>query len=291
MAYQVICFGEVLWDFLPQGKEPGGAPMNVTYHLNKSGVPASLISKVGTDDLGEEILKVMHGRKIPTPYIEIDPAHETGKVYANTDKKEEVKYTIVEGVAWDFIEWKPEFESVLKQAKYFVFGSLAAREKISRNTLLKLLEIAPIKVFDVNLRAPHYTREGIELLMQKADLLKLNDAELEIIAGWLGNFASDLEKMEALAKKFSVDTIVVTLGAKGAALLTQGRFYEQPGFKVQVADTVGSGDAFLAGFLSALLNQQDPQTALRKACALGAIVAQYAGGCPEYSTEESLELL
>ena len=291
MAYQVICFGEVLWDFLPQGKEPGGAPMNVTYHLNKSGVPASLISKVGKDDLGDEILKVMFNRRIPTPYIEVDAAHETGKVYANTDKKEEVKYTIVEGVAWDYIEYKPEFETILRQAKYFVYGSLAAREKVSRDTLLKLLEAAPIKVFDVNLRAPHYTREGIEMLMQKADLLKLNDAELEVIGGWLGNFPTDFEKMEALAKKFSIDTIVVTLGAKGAALLTHGRYYEQPGFKVQVADTVGSGDAFLAGFLSALLNQQDPQSALRKACALGAIVAQYAGGCPEYNTEESLELL
>jgi len=280
-----------LWDFLPKGKEPGGAPLNVTYHLNKTGVPAALISRLGKDELGEEFMRVLREKKIPAVFISSDPDHDTGKVFADTNQKEEVTYRIVEPVAWDFIEWKPEFQEAVGRADYFVFGSLACRNEYSRNSLLKLLEAANIRVFDVNLRPPHFQKETIVELMKKAELLKLNHNELELIAGWFGNETDEIEQMKLLQEKFSINTVVVTRGARGACVLTNGKWYEQSGFKVQVVDTVGSGDAFLAGFLSSLLNKHDPQYCLELACALGATVARYAGACPDYAMEEALELI
>jgi fructokinase len=291
MPHRVICFGEILWDFLPKGKEPGGAPLNVTYHLNKTGVPAALISRLGKDELGEEFMRVLREKKVPAVFISSDPDHDTGKVFADTNQKEEVTYRIVEPVAWDFIEWKPEFQEAVGRADYFVFGSLACRNEYSRNSLLKLLEAANIRVFDVNLRPPHFQKETIVELMKKAELLKLNHNELELIAGWFGNETDEIEQMKLLQEKFSINTVVVTRGARGACVLTNGKWYEQSGFKVQVVDTVGSGDAFLAGFLSSLLNKHDPQYCLELACALGATVARYAGACPDYAMEEALELI
>lgn len=291
MPYRVICFGEILWDFLPKGKEPGGAPLNVTYHLNKTGVPSALISRIGKDGLGEELMKVLLEKKIPTPFIGIDPLHETGKVFADTNQKEEVTYRIVEPVAWDFIEWHPEYEKALAAADYFVFGSLACRNEGSRNTLLRLLEAGAVKVFDVNLRPPHFKQEIITDLMGRADIVKLNHHELELISGWFKGPKDEKGQMALLQDKFSINPIVVTRGARGASLLTDGKWYEQGGFKVQVVDTVGSGDAFLAGFLASLLNRNDPQHCLQVACALGATVARYSGACPDYAMEEALELV
>lgn len=284
--HQVICFGEVLWDLLPSGAVPGGAPMNVAYHLHKLDKEPALITRVGKDEKGEELKKIFSERGVCTDYFQDDDRHETGKVYAREGANHEMSYEIVMDAAWDFIGWRDEHEGLVKDAPYFVFGSLAARSETSRNTLMKLLESARTKVFDINLRAPHYSQDLIETLLHKADILKLNESELELLTRWfIGEVPVD-ESIKRIAEKFSLSTVVVTLGAEGALLFMEGKMYRHQGYKVVVKDTVGSGDAFLASLLSQLMKGAQPAAALDFANGLGALIASKTGACPEYALSE-----
>src|ERR687886_419692 len=150
--HQVVCFGEVLWDILPTGALPGGAPMNVAYHLKKLGINPALITKIGLDDYGKKLVNMLSESGVSTEYFDMDYEHPTGLVYANMNNHHEVVYDIVYPSAWDFIEWKEEFANLVQQAEFFVYGSLTSRSKVSRDTLEQLLELARIKVLDINLR-------------------------------------------------------------------------------------------------------------------------------------------
>ncbi|WP_153800465.1 carbohydrate kinase family protein [Foetidibacter luteolus] len=281
--HPVVCFGETLWDILPAGKMPGGAPMNVAYHLNKLGKNPAIISRIGLDDLGKELVQAFENRGMNTDYFQADDEKSTGKVYAEIRENNEVHYDIVKPVAWDFIAWDDSFTSLLSGARYFVFGSLATRCKQSRQTLLQCLDEAPVKVLDINLRPPHYNKKIVEELLKRADILKMNLAELHLITGWFSNYKNDEERISLLAERFALDTLLVTKGGDGAVLLYNGSFYNHPGYKVEVVDTVGSGDAFLAGFLSSVIDGALPDDALDFASRMGAYVASCRGGCPEYS--------
>src|SRR5205823_4645529 len=151
--HKVVCFGEVLWDILPSGPVPGGAPMNVSYHLQKLNKNPALITRIGMDEKGQELMNVFSGHGVSTDFFQADNKYETGKVYANPNEYNEVIYDIVKPVAWDFIAWENAFAELMADAEFFVFGSLAARNKISKDTLFRLLEIAKSKVLDINLRA------------------------------------------------------------------------------------------------------------------------------------------
>ena len=287
----VVCFGETLWDLLPQGKLPGGAPMNVAYHLGKLGKSPAIISRVGEDDLGTELLQVCEAKHIDTRYFQVDKQHPTGKVFATIREDNEVQYEIVKPVAWDFIQWEDQYAALIRQAEYFVFGSLVTRNKVSRNTLMKCLECANKKVLDINMRPPHFNKKIIAELLQKATILKLNLAELHLVTGWFSDYNSDEDRMSLLKDKFDLETIIVTKGGDGAILNTGDQFYHHEGFRVTVADTVGSGDSFLAALLTKLLDRATPTDALSFASAVGALVASYAGGCPDYAPAEIKELM
>jgi fructokinase len=194
-------------------------------------------------------------------------------------------------VAWDFITWDDSFTDLLAHAEFFVFGSLAARNKVSKDTLFKLLEMAKNKVLDINLRAPHYNRRIVEQLLRKANFIKMNLAELELITGWFSNYTSIEDRLKSIGDKFGFSNMVVTMGRDGALLLMNGVISKHPGFKVEVVDTVGAGDAFLAGLLSQLLDHADSEAALDFASGLGAFIATQRGGCPEYDTEQVKELI
>jgi fructokinase len=155
--YPVVCFGEILWDILPTGALPGGAPMNVAYHLKKLGIEPAMITRIGSDHWGKELVSLMEQNNISSDFFQLDDTLETGKVNATINQNREVTYNIVKPVAWDKIEWEDKFETLVSGADYFVFGSLATRSEITRNTLFKLLEIARFKVLDINLRAPIIT--------------------------------------------------------------------------------------------------------------------------------------
>ncbi len=289
--YRVVCYGESLWDILPENTYPGGAPMNVAYHVNKLGIRPALITRVGLDPEGKKLILLMEKNGISTDFFQMDFECNTGKVIARPGKTEEVSYDIIESVAWDHIQWDDHFSALVPEADYFVFGSLSTRCEISRNTLFRLLEMAKYKVLDINLRSPCYTRKLIEKLMDQADLLKLNLSELELITGWFSNYKNETDRIKILQDKFHIPNIVVTKGSQGSVYSVNGALYQHPGFVVEVADTIGSGDAFLAGFLCKLTQRAAPSEALEFASALGGLVASYNGPCPEYNVEEVKKLI
>jgi fructokinase len=175
--------------------------------------------------------------------------------------------------------------SLIQQTKYFVFGSLASRNDVSANTLLQLLEAAKTKVLDINLRPPHFTKATLETLLYQTDILKLNAHEANLIAGWFNQFDSLQDQVKSIEEHFKIDIILVTRGEHGALINEKGNFYEHSGYKIKVEDTVGSGDAFLAGYLFKLDNNATPQESLAFANALGAFIATQSGACPPYSLE------
>ncbi|MDP4206544.1 MAG: carbohydrate kinase [Bacteroidota bacterium] len=283
----VICFGEVLWDIFPAGSKPGGAPMNVAYHLRKFDINSSMISRVGNDELGDKLLKLLQGWNIPTENCQLDSIHETGKVEANVGTDNEVSYTIHQPAAWDFISWQDSFEPLVKSADALVFGSLATRNDVSRDTLYRLLESAPYKVFDVNLRPPFFSIDILKYLLGKCNLLKLNQSELDLILQWFPTACTQEEDcVRFLQDKFQINEVIVTKGSKGASYYTPFCSYSSSTAPVKVKDTVGSGDSFLAAFLAKKIQKATPDTMLSFATALGAYVATQEGACPSYSLAE-----
>jgi fructokinase len=283
---EVVCFGEVLWDILPTGPVAGGAPMNVAYHLHQQKKQPALITKIGDDAEGKALLELFQRKDISTEYFATDAKYETGKVYAKQDTKGDMSYDIVNPVAWDFIDWQDRFNELLAGAEYFVYGSLASRNYHSRSTLFKLLEIAPKKVLDINLRAPYYEKNNLLKLIDKADLLKMNLEELELVAGWFSRHRTTEDKMKAIIEKSGLSVFVVTKAGDGATLYMNEQFYSHPGFKVKVADTVGSGDAFLAGILASMMDKASPEKALDYASRLGSFIATQNGGMPDYELKD-----
>ena len=280
--YPVVCFGEVLWDILPSGAVPGGAPMNVAYHLKKLGTSAALITKIGADDYGQKLVTNLEANDVVTEYVDVDYTYPTGLVYANLNDHNEVVYDIVHPAAWDYIEWKNEYAALVQQASFFVYGSLTSRSSVSRDTLVQLLANAKTRVLDINLRPPHFHRSQVEFLLQQADILKMNIAELELITGWFSEFKKTEDRIRLIQDQFGIATIIVTMGGDGALVSRNNTIYRHPGFQVSVVDTIGSGDAFLAGFLHQLLKGAAMEEALSFASAVGALIATKSGACPDY---------
>lgn len=264
--------------------------MNVAFQLNQLGIPVGMISKVGADFLGDEILDFLKSKRVPVGFVQRDPHHQTGIVKVSLDQKGHPQYEIVENVAWDFIDADEAILEEVRKSSTFVYGSLASRNEQSKRTLMQFLEYAPFKVFDVNLRKPFYSKSLLSELLLEANVIKMNDDELEMLAGWFGLSGTQKEKMEGLKAAFQVEICVVTLGEKGALCLEDSGFYEHPGFRVQVNDTVGSGDAFLAGFISQFLQQKEPTECLEFACKMGAYVATQKGGTPNLEQRTINEL-
>lgn len=284
---KVTSFGEVLWDDFPSGKVLGGAPLNVVVRLKALGADSSIISCRGDDEDGEELLRQILSKHVNADLVQICPDQATSLVKVSLDKSGSASYEIVYPCAWDRIQVQPEALQRVAESDAFIFGSLATRDEVSRATLEQLLEQAKFKIFDVNLRKPHYDTDRLLATMKKVDMVKLNDDELYELAEVYGSPYHSIEQnITYLAKLTGVETLVVTLGSHGAALYRYGQLYRHSGFRVKVADTVGSGDSFLAGLTYKLLNNADPQEAVTFACALGALVASRHGATPEISLQE-----
>ena len=287
----IVCFGETLWDMLPSGKQPGGAPFNVAVHLHQLGQSVQLVSRVGDDDLGTELLAFLQTRGMPTDLVQRGHTHLTGVVKVNVGDRNEVVYKIVQPVAWDYIQYSEALNEVVAAADMFVFGSLAARTPATRNTLYQLLPHARFRVFDVNMRPPHYTREVVQYLLEHANLVKLNHHELAEILAWFGHSDDENTELEWLAKHFNLQAVCVTKGADGAVLWKDGQLYSSPGIAVEVQDTIGSGDSFLAALLTGWLAGHPPQECLRFACAAGSLVATYQGATPAITESQITDFL
>lgn len=282
----VVSFGEILLDVLPDKSLPGGAPLNVAYHLAKLDVPVAVVSRIGPDLFGHQLMQLMEGNGIKTNYVQYDPVHETGWVKASLRPDQEMEYDIVADVAWDYIQWEEELAEVARTSAYFIYGTLSSRNVVSRKTLMQFLENAGSKVLDINLRPPYVEKRLTEDLLSRAQIVKVNAAELDLIAGWYGSYPTVPDKMKLIFDRFKLSTLIVTLGAKGAALIDHSGIYRQPGYKVTVADTIGSGDAFLAGFLYQQLSGRNVMESLDFASRLGAMVATLSGGSPPYNKSD-----
>ncbi len=280
-----VCFGEILWDILPNEEVPGGAPMNVAYHLQQLGNKPAIITQTGEDERGKKLLQLLQEQQIDTRYVFTTNQYPTGVVNAIPQPNGDMRYTIMQPVAWDFIPYNGESAYLVERADYFIFGSLAARSAVSANTLQQLLKVAKTKVLDINLRAPHYTPDTVTSLLTAADILKLNEEELVLITDWWGDFQTLEERTIYLQDKFQLQLIIVTKGAEGAMVYRDGHFYYQEGIKVKVIDTIGSGDSFLAAFMTHYADGKPIPEALSFATKLGAFVASSKGAWPAYKPE------
>jgi fructokinase len=292
MNTEFYAFGEILWDCLPTGRHAGGAPFNVASHLVQLGVSSSLISSVGQDPLGDEILEVAKRNGVNVEFISrARPGLATGTVLATVDALGNATYEIVHPVAWDEITVSDEALQAVSKAGAFIFGSLASRSPYNLEQLGRLLALkGPLKFFDVNLRPPFADPERIVQLAAHADVMKLNHDEVGQIASWLQTGEArpnPPENPEAVAEACAIlsqatrtPRICVTMAAAGAALWDRGTLVTARAPKVVVKDTVGAGDSFMAALMVGLTRGTDTQTVLETACRIGAFVASHAGATP-----------
>ena len=290
---RILCFGEVLWDCLPTGRLPGGAPLNVAYHLKQLGDEPLMISAVGADALGDEMISYLGGRGLSTEFIARHRRLPTGIVTVALSASGQPSYTIEEGVAWDDIAGSGTWRAALPGAEAIVFGSLAARTAANRGALDELLA-APglLRLMDVNLRAPFDERDRVFALAARADWIKLNEHELAMLTEQTpppgDELGSLIPAMEALGETTGVRRICVTCGERGAVLWNEGASAVARAPAIVVRDTIGAGDAFTAALVHGLLTAPGADLAnLERACALGALVASLPGGQPTYDLKDA----
>lgn len=284
MQNKVITIGEILWDVFPEGTKAGGSSMNVALNLHKQSTQTSFISAVGNDDNGKELLSFLAESDFPVNLVQVNAELPTSTVIVQLDENHHATYTITQPVAWDDIKLTDENIEAVKQADALVYCSLTCRDKRSKETILSLLENAKIKIFDINLRAPFYEKELIDQLLAKADILKINEDEIVWVRETFGFTGStDEQILKQIATRYNIEIICLTLGAKGACVLKDGKLFKHAGYKVQVIDTVGAGDAFLATFIACHLQGHPIEASLDNACKVGAFVTSQAGANPDYN--------
>ncbi|HJC94040.1 MAG TPA: carbohydrate kinase [Candidatus Phocaeicola excrementigallinarum] len=280
----VVGMGEALWDMLPEGKKIGGAPANFAYHISQFGLDSRVVSAVGDDELGAEIMDNFREKKLNC-MIETVP-YPTGTVLVQLDRNGVPCYDIREGVAWDNIPYTPALEGLARQTRAVCFGSLAQRSVVSRETINRFLDAMPdgegqYKIFDINLRQGFYTKEILCNSMCKCNILKINDEELVTISRMFGYPGIDLQdKCWILLAKYNLKMLILTCGVNGSYVFTPGNvsFVETP--KVEVADTVGAGDSFTASFVSAILKGKSVPEAHKLAVDVSGFVCTQNGAMP-----------
>lgn len=280
----IVGMGEALWDVLPEGKKIGGAPANFAYHVSQFGLESCVVSAVGDDKLGKEILQTFEERKL-NYLIETVP-YPTGTVQVSLDPNGVPMYDIKEGVAWDNIVFNEELADLARRTRAVCFGSLAQRSVVSRETINQFLDTMPdgagqCKIFDVNLRQGFYTKEILCESMKKCNILKINDEELVTVSRMFGYPGIDLQdKCWILLAKYNLKMLILTCGVNGSYVFTPGEISFVATPKVQVADTVGAGDSFTATFVSAILKGKSVSEAHKLAVEVSAFVCTQNGAMP-----------
>ena len=240
----IVGIGELLWDMLPSGKAIGGAPANFAYHAGRLGEEGWVVSAVGDDALGHEILDVLDEKRLHS--LVAMSEKPTGTVQVSLDAAGVPTYTIVEDVAWDHIPFTPKMQDLASRADAVCFGSLVQRNG-SRASVLKFLEAVPasaLKVFDINLRQHFYTPEILQKSLEIADVLKINDEEIVILSEMFGLGSDPREACRKLIRQYSLRFVLLTKGAQGSEVISPDEVIPQGVGKVDVVDTVGAGDAF-----------------------------------------------
>ncbi|WP_304690835.1 carbohydrate kinase family protein [Muribaculum intestinale] len=280
----VVGMGEALWDVLPEGKKIGGAPANFAYHVSQFGLPSCVVSAVGDDALGDEILENLTSKGLKQLIEKV--LYPTGTVQVEIDQAGVPQYEIKENVAWDNIPWTTSLETLAKKTKAVCFGSLAQRNVVSRETINRFLDTMPrdedtLVVFDVNLRQGFYNKEILCKSMEHCNILKINDEELVTVSRMFGYPGIDLQdKCWILLGKYNLKMLILTCGINGSYVFTPGNVSFLPTPRVGVADTVGAGDSFTAAFISCVLKGMPVAEAHRRAVATSAFVCTCNGAMP-----------
>jgi fructokinase len=280
----VAGIGELLWDMLPSGKQLGGAPCNFAWHAMQAGCECHVVSAIGTDDLGDELIGTVQKLGISDRFVQRNQ-YPTSTVSITLNDQGHPDYTIHEHVAWDYIEWDDEIKQLASTLDALCFGSLAQRNAGSKESILSLVRATRpdcLKVFDINLRQHYFTRETIMESLALADVLKLNEDELPVVAGFTGLKGGVRQQLDELIRLMNLKYVVYTMGSQGSILVSidEFSFIEAP--RVTVADTVGAGDAFTAIFTSGILKKKPLTEIHRKATEIAAWVCTQKGATSKW---------
>ena len=287
MSEYIVGIGEVLWDVFPTGRKLGGAPANFAYHVSQFGLEGLAVSAVGRDALGEETLNALDGHGL---HFHMDRVEEpTGTVQVTLDAEGVPQYEIRTGVAWDNIPYTRELAEIAARTRAVCFGSLAQRSPVSRETIGWFLDAVPegcLKIFDINLRQQFYSREVLQESMERADILKINEEEILVVARLFGIACDSVGDIcRELMQRYGLDMVILTCGAVGSYVFHGGgmSFLDTP--KVKVADTVGAGDSFTGAFVACILAGKSVEEAHRTAVEVSAYVCTQTGAMPPLPEE------
>jgi len=283
----VVGLGEAVWDIFSELRRPGGATANVAYQAAQLGARGVVASRVGTDELGRELLAYLKTKGLDTTYLQIDPEHETGRVTVDTSDPGHPWYVIHENVAWDYLAERDDFLQLADQAAAVCFGTLAQRSPVSRAAVQRFIQrTRGLVVFDVNLRQKWYDRESLDLSFQRASIVKLNLEEMAPVSAELGlPHSSEQVFADALRQRYPVETVIITRAEDGCFVTSGSEVVDLPGERVTVVDAVGAGDAFTAAFIMLTLESQPLELKARFANRVGGIVVEKAGAMPEVKHE------
>ncbi len=287
VKFTIVGLGEVLWDVLPDGKQLGGAPANFAYISNALGNRGIVLSRVGDDEFGREILDELKAKNLATEYVEIDGEKLTGIVNVKLENGQP-SYEIVENVAWDFLDLSKNWREIAAKTDAVCFGSLAQRSEVSRRMIREFVSLTNgLKIFDVNLRQNYFSAQVIRDSLTLANVAKLNHDELPIIAEMLEiTGENQLIQAKNLREKFDLKFLCVTRGANGSLLISENEFSENAGLKITVKDTIGAGDAFTAAMTHGILRDWNLDKINEFANRVGAFVASNTGAMPDFSEFE-----
>ena len=287
-SYTLVGLGEVLWDVLPKGKQLGGATANFAYHAQALGGNGVVVSCVGDDDLGREILARLDDLGLDRRYMAIDKNHPTGTVTVELDTGGKPAYTIHENVAWDYIPYSSGLKELAGEVDAVCFGSLCQRSRVSRETIRQFLDATKrecLHLFDLNLRQSYFNREIIDALLKQTDVLKLNDEELPVLAELVDVRGSETEVLDQLTERYALRLVALTRAERGSRLFKAGRDSTHPGFRTEVADTVGAGDSFAAVLALGLLRGERLDRINEHANRVASFVCSQNGATPILPSE------
>ncbi len=280
----MVGLGEILWDMLPEGKQLGGAPANFAYHAQALGGRGVVVSCIGDDDLGREILGCLDEMKLDRKYVAVDGGHPTGTVTVRLDENGKPDYIIHENVAWDFIPSSSDLLSLAAQTDAVCFGSLCQRSEVSQKTVRSFLNATRedcIRLFDINIRQSYYNEDVVNTMLELSNVLKLNDDELAIVAGLLGIEGSETDVLSELTQRYGLSLIALTKGPEGSRLYTGSRDSKCEAAAIdKIADTVGAGDAFSAAIAIGWLRGDELDKINNKASRVASFVCSQRGATP-----------
>jgi len=288
VSFKLVGIGEVLWDLLPTGPQMGGAPANFAYHASALGGEGRIVSRIGRDDRGNEVIARLAALGVPTDCIETDPVAPTGTVGVDIGANGEPRYTIHENVAWDFIAAESAGKQAVASAHAVCFGSLAQRNEVSRKSIRELIRTTSpdaLRIFDINLRQHYFSREIIEDSLALSNVLKVNETELPKLAEMFHLKGGELSQLEQLASRFKLRLIAYTRGGEGSILLKDGNCSENKGVRAAVVDTIGAGDSFTAAMAIGVLSGWDLDRVNQKANEVAAFVCSARGATPSLPPE------